>query len=91
MPLHIHFVGIKGTGMSALAQITAKIEGAIVTGSDVRQRFFTDSILEKAGINVLDFNPDNVVNADIVVTSAAYDDTHPEIKKAKELNIPVYT
>ena len=91
MQLHIHFVGIKGTGMSALAQITSTIEDAIITGSDVGQKFFTDTILERAGIAVLDFNPENVVKADLVVTSAAYDDNHPEIAKAKELNIPLFT
>ena len=50
MQLHIHFVGIKGTGMSALAQITPKIEDAIISGSDVSQEFFTDSILKKAAL-----------------------------------------
>lgn len=91
MQLHIHFVGIKGTGMSALAQITSMTEDAFITGSDVPQRFFTDAILERAGITVLCFDPENVVNADLVVTSAAYDDSHPEIQKAKELNIPLFT
>ncbi|MFA6808850.1 MAG: UDP-N-acetylmuramate--L-alanine ligase [Eubacteriales bacterium] len=91
MSVHIHFIGIKGTGMSALAQIASKIENAVITGSDVHQRFFTDTILEKAGIQVLEFNPLNVDNADIVVTSAAYNDQHPEISRAKELNIPVFT
>jgi len=89
--LHIHFVGIKGTGMSALAQITSTIEDTIVTGSDVNQKFFTDTILERVGITVLDFDPENVVNADLVVTSAAYDESHPEVVMAKKLNIPVLT
>lgn len=91
MQLHIHFVGIKGTGMSALAQITSMIEDALITGSDVTQKFFTDTILERAGINVLNFDPGNVVNADLVVASAAYDESHPEIQKAKELKIPLLT
>ena len=91
MQLHIHFVGIKGTGMSALAQITSKLEDAIISGSDVAQVFFTDNILEKAGISVLGFDPKNVIDSDLVVTSAAYDHTHPEIARAKELNIPVLT
>lgn len=91
MQLHIHFVGIKGTGMSALAQITPKIEDAIISGSDVDQIFFTDAILERAGITALGFNPENVINADLVVTSAAYDESHPEIAMAKELNIPILT
>jgi UDP-N-acetylmuramate--alanine ligase len=91
LQLHIHFVGIKGTGMSALAQITSVIEDAVITGSDVDQKFFTDTILERAGIPVLGFNPENVVKADLVVTSAAYDDNHPEVAKARELNIPLFT
>ncbi|NLI92705.1 MAG: UDP-N-acetylmuramate--L-alanine ligase [Peptococcaceae bacterium] len=91
MQLHIHFVGIKGTGMSALAQIASMIEDALITGSDVPQRFFTDAILERAGITVLGFDPENVVHADLVVASAAYDDNHPEIQRAKELNIPLFT
>lgn len=89
--LHIHFIGIKGTGMSALAQITNKIENAVITGSDVSQRFFTDNILERAGIQVSEFNPSNVEKADLVVSSAAYDDSHPEIIRAKELSIPVFS
>lgn len=77
--------------MSALAQITPKIEDAIISGSDVDQIFFTDAILERAGITTLGFNPENVINADLVVTSAAYDESHPEIAMAKELNIPILT
>lgn len=91
LQLHIHFVGIKGTGMSALAQIASTIEDAYITGSDVGQKFFTDQILERAGITVLNFNPENVVKASLVVTSAAYDDSNPEIAKARELNIPLLT
>jgi len=89
LPLHIHFVGIKGTGMSALAQITAHLENTIVTGSDVSERFFTDSVLERAHIPVAEFSPENVEKADLVVASAAYAPTHPEIARALELHIPV--
>ena len=91
LPLHIHFVGIKGTGMSALAQVTAQIEGAVVTGSDVSERFFTDAVLERAKIPVLNFSAHNVDKADLVVASAAYGENHEEIARARELNIPVYT
>jgi UDP-N-acetylmuramate--L-alanine ligase (EC 6.3.2.8) len=89
LTLHIHFVGIKGSGMSALAQVSAEIEGAAITGSDIEERFFTDTILERAQIPVLKFSPKNVEQADLVVASAAYTDQHPEIARAKELNIPV--
>lgn len=91
MALHIHFVGIKGTGMSALAQISAQLEDAIITGSDVDERFYTDFVLERAHIPVLGFSPKNVENADLVVISAAYTNQHPEISRALELNIPILT
>ncbi|WP_088228121.1 UDP-N-acetylmuramate--L-alanine ligase [Desulfosporosinus sp. FKB] len=91
MGLHIHFVGIKGTGMSALAQISARIEGATISGSDVEESFFTDSVLKRAQIPVLSFSPSNVEKADLVVASAAYTNQHPEIARALELNIPVLT
>lgn len=89
MTLHIHFVGIKGTGMSALAQISARLEDATISGSDVSEHFYTDSILERAHIPVLEFSPQNVEKADLVVASAAYTNHHPEIARALELNIPV--
>jgi len=91
LALHIHFVGIKGTGMSALAQISVQIEGAIITGSDVEESFYTDSVLKRAQIPVLNFSPSNVENVDLVVASAAYTNQHPEIARARELNIPVLT
>ncbi len=89
MTIRIHFVGVKGTGMSALAQISAEMENAQITGSDVAERFFTDVVLEKAGIHVLPFEASNVDNADLVVASAAYGKDHPEISRAMELGIPV--
>ena len=42
----IHFVGIKGTGMAALVEICVS-RGAIVTGTDVPDHFYTDEILKK--------------------------------------------
>ena len=53
--VHIHFVGIKGTGMAALVEILYH-NGAIITGSDVAERFYTDEILEKLNIKALPFN-----------------------------------
>ncbi|MDR2737147.1 MAG: UDP-N-acetylmuramate--L-alanine ligase [Gracilibacteraceae bacterium] len=89
MPQNIHFVGIKGTGMSALAQIAKQQPFTVVTGSDVPQRFFTDDILDACEIAVMDFNPANVEHVDLVVVSPAYDANHPEIKRAAELGVEV--
>ena len=51
----IHMVGIKGTGMTALAQLLCS-RGAIITGSDVKDVFYTDEILRNLSIDVTLFN-----------------------------------
>ncbi|MBI2190048.1 MAG: hypothetical protein HYU49_00730 [Candidatus Levybacteria bacterium] len=45
---HIHFVGIKGVGMTPLA-IIAKEAGFTVSGCDIEEEFITDEALRKAG------------------------------------------
>ena len=47
--VHIHFVGIKGTGMAALTEIL-HARGAFITGSDVEDVFYTDQVLAAIGI-----------------------------------------
>lgn len=86
---HIHFVGIKGTGMIALVELLVK-RGAIISGSDVSERFYTDEILEKLGIKALPFSENNITSdISFTVYSSAYNfETNSDLKKAKEMNIP---
>ena len=49
-----HFIGIKGTGMSALAQIMKSL-GYEVQGSDKPDHFFTEAGLLEKGIKILNF------------------------------------
>ncbi|HAK46429.1 MAG TPA: UDP-N-acetylmuramate--L-alanine ligase, partial [Spirochaeta sp.] len=87
----IYFVGIKGTGMTALAEIF-RSRGAIVTGSDVEEKFYTDVILHELGIPVYEgFSESNIPEgAELLVHSAAYSpETHPEILKAKQRGINI--
>lgn len=88
----IHLVGAKGTGMCALAEILIAT-GTIVTGSDVRDTFYTDHILSALGVVINDFNTTNIHEAiDLVIHSAAYRaDSHPELLQAKRLGIPIAT
>ena len=71
----IHFVGIKGVAMAALA-VWAKEAGYLVTGSDTTEEFPTDEVLARAGITVLpDFDPRNLgrrVKPDIVIYTGAH-------------------
>lgn len=87
------FIGVAGTGMSALAQYLQGI-GKNVSGSD---RYFkegefneTKEKLEAEGIKC--FLQDGCgINdqTDLVVVSTAIEDTVSEVQKAKQLNIPI--
>jgi UDP-N-acetylmuramate--alanine ligase len=92
-PKHIHFVGIKGVGVTPLA-IIAKEAGIAVTGSDVGEKFITDEALEKSGISPLvGFAKEHISKKiDLVITTGAhggYDNV--EVVQAKNLGIPVLT
>ena len=81
-----HFTGIKGSGMSALAQILHDLNEN-VQGSDIEETIFTQKPLEQKGITLLPFSRDNIKNGQHVIVSAAYGETHEEIKRARELGL----
>ena len=83
-----HFVGIKGSGMSALAQILHDA-GMKVQGSDYEKHFFTQDALEQAGITILPFDENNITEGLTIIAGNAFPDTHPEIEKAMEMGLPV--
>ncbi|MBP5465843.1 MAG: UDP-N-acetylmuramate--L-alanine ligase, partial [Treponema sp.] len=85
----LHFVGIKGTGMAALVEILAD-RGAVITGSDVSERFYTDEILEKRGIQALPFSADNIRDdTQCVIYSSAYSpEKTPDLAEAVRRGIP---
>lgn len=84
-----HFIGIKGTGMSALAQILHDM-GENVQGSDVEKYFFTQDALEKRQIPMYLFSPENIQEGQIIIAGNAFADDHVEIKRARELGLPFY-
>lgn len=85
-----HFIGIKGSGMSALAQIMKKL-GYEVQGSDVEKHFFTQIELDKLGVKILPFNKDNIKeNLTIVRGTTFNENNNEEVKRAKELNLKIY-
>src|SRR5687768_1241904 len=87
------FIGIAGTGMSALAQYLQGI-GLNVAGSD---RYFkpgeyndTKEKLEKEGIKCFMQDGEGIDNnTDLIVASTAIEDTVLEIQKAKQMSIPI--
>ena len=89
--VHIHFVGIKGTGMAALVEI-AHARGAVITGSDVPEQFYTDEILKRLNVKVYtSFDAKNIDSqVQFVIYSAAYKrEENPELIEADKRHIPV--
>lgn len=84
-----HFVGIKGTGMSALAQILHDMNYE-VQGSDVDKRFFTQQALENKNIKILPFSKENIKSDQIIIAGNAFPDDHEEIKEALNQGLPVF-
>lgn len=83
-----HFVGIKGSGMSPLAQVLHDMNYQ-VQGSDVEKYFFTQAALEERGIPILPFDRENIKPPMTVIAGNAYPDTHEEIDEALKEGVPV--
>jgi UDP-N-acetylmuramate--alanine ligase len=90
---NIFFIGVAGTGMSAIAQYLQGI-GKNVSGSD--RYFMLDTVnetkekLEAEGIQCfLQDGSGITAQTDLVVVSTAIEDTVFEVQKAKQLNIPI--
>ena len=84
-----HFVGIKGSGMSSLAQIMHDL-GYEVEGSDVEKHFFTEDNLRKLNIPILPIDENNIKEGMKIIRGASFNDDNVEIKKALELGLPIY-
>jgi UDP-N-acetylmuramate--alanine ligase len=90
---NVFFIGVAGTGMSAIAQYLKGV-GKEVSGSD---RYFhldePNEIKEKLqaeGISCFLQNGEGITaNTDLVVVSTAVENTVEEVIKAKQLNIPI--
>ncbi|MGM8365867.1 UDP-N-acetylmuramate--L-alanine ligase [Virgibacillus sp. W0181] len=84
-----HFIGIKGTGMSALAHILHD-SGEKVQGSDVDKHFFTQAALDKKNIPIFSFSENNIKDDYTVIAGNAFTEDHIEIKEAKKRGLTFY-
>ena len=79
-----HFIGIKGSGMSALALMLHQM-GHKVQGSDVDKYYFTQRGLEQAGITILPFDEKNLQgDIEIIAGNAFRPDNNVEIAYADQ-------
>ncbi len=92
--MKIHFVGIGGVGMSALAQLHA-MGADRVTGSDrLISKGYTDmalwEYLKKLGIKLFPQDGSGLdEQTDLVILSSAIEEDNPELLKAKALGLPI--
>jgi UDP-N-acetylmuramate--alanine ligase len=87
--MRIHFVGIGGIGISALAKFLAG-QGYKISGSDISKSEITDDLALNYNAQItIPHHEDAVIGADLVIHSAIIRPNNSEIKKAKELNIKI--
>ncbi|RPJ50239.1 MAG: UDP-N-acetylmuramate--L-alanine ligase, partial [Chloroflexi bacterium] len=85
---HIHFIGIGGSGLSAIARLLLE-SGYTVTGSDQARSPLAQE-LAGAGARVdIGHSAENVRGADVVVRSSAVPDDNVEVLAAQAAGIPV--
>lgn len=85
--MKIHFIGIGGIGLSALAKLLAN-DGHQISGSDIRQSEITDDLALNFGAKItIPHHADAIEGVDRVIYSAAVRPNNPEYQRAKELGI----
>ncbi|WP_270164657.1 UDP-N-acetylmuramate--L-alanine ligase [Paenibacillus sp. SYP-B4298] len=85
---HVHFIGIGGYGMSAIARVMLEM-GYTVTGSDVVRAELTEKLAAKGARIYIGHEAEHVKGADLVVYSTALSRDNVERVEAENLNIPI--
>jgi UDP-N-acetylmuramate--alanine ligase len=86
---HVHFIGIGGSGLSAIARLL-RDSGYTITGSDRAMSTFAADLQAEGTRIYIGHHPRYVQGADWVVRSSAVPDDNPEVKAAQMAGIPVY-
>ena len=82
-------IGIKGTGMSTLAQILYDLGNEVSGYDDARGHKFTQDGLEKRGIPIY-YDHDHEIDKDTIVTySVAFKEDHEEMQRVKKLGLKI--
>lgn len=83
----VHFMGVGGAGMSALALLACR-RGVAVTGCDNDVSGAAD-VAGVGALVILGHDPAHVDGARAVVVTAAVPADHPELARARRLGVPV--
>jgi len=85
---HVHFVGIGGAGLSAIAKVLLE-EGYAVSGSDVATNSLTDALALLGARIYQGHRAENLGRAEAVVVSSAVQPGNAEVEAAQARGIPV--
>ncbi len=85
---NIHFIGIGGAGMSAIAYVLIK-RGYDVSGSDLNAGHMSAHLAQEGAMVYMGHAACQVDDAEAVVISTAIHADNPELVAAKKRNIPV--
>lgn len=85
---HVHFVGIGGYGMSAIARVLID-QGVKVTGSDVALNDLAKKLEARGAIVHIGHSESHIEGADAIVYSTSIPKDNPEVVAAAKRGIPV--
>lgn len=87
--MRYYCLGIKGAGMSTLAEILYDLGNEVVGYDDVKTHVFTEDGLEKRNIKIYTDSSYELDKNIIVTYSAAFKEDHPEILRVKSSDAKV--
>lgn len=85
---HVHFVGVGGIGLSAIARVLLA-RGVVVSGSDLNTNEQTAALTALGATVYQGHAAENIHGADLVVISSAVPPNNPEVVAARSQGIPV--
>jgi UDP-N-acetylmuramate--alanine ligase len=85
---NIHFIGIGGAGMSALANVLMK-RGYHVSGSDAKPGYMATKLAKEGALVFIGHSACQIERAEAVVVSTAIHDDNPELLEARRRQVPV--
>ncbi len=85
---HVHFIGIGGAGLSAIARVLME-QGTAVSGSDLVLSPAAEALMRDGAQVFIGHRPENIVGADGVIASSAVREDNPEVRAARAAGIPV--
>lgn len=88
MSKHVHFIGIGGSGLSAMATVLLE-RGERVSGSDRQTSPMLERLRQRGAQIFTEHRPENIANVDVVVRSSAVPEENVEVQAARSAGIPV--